>query len=151
MCVCWFSFDDRCGIRSCVSMCAPRAVRALVRRVPSLPSVPKPSKLEVCVCVCWFSMFTAVSGYACRCVRRVPFELSCERSEEDSIRESAMPTPVYLKNANLLHSRIPSTPSLLPNRDLPAVSIPTNYAFMTFNYSFVTGTKLSHAKNRGRP
>jgi hypothetical protein len=30
------------------------------------------------MCVCWFSMFDAVSGHACRCVRRAPVELSCD-------------------------------------------------------------------------
>ena len=60
------------------------------------------------------------------------------RSEEDSIRASAMPIPVYIQDTNLPQSHIPSTPSLLPFRDLPAFSITINYSFVTFNYSFVT-------------
>jgi hypothetical protein len=41
-----------------------------------------------------------------------------EGSEESSIGESAMPIPVYIQNANLPKSRIPSTLSLLPTRDI---------------------------------
>jgi hypothetical protein len=59
-----------------------------------------------------------------------------ESVNKNLIRESALPTPVYIQNANLPPSRTPSTPSLLPTRDLPAVSIPINYSFVTFNYSF---------------
>jgi hypothetical protein len=49
-----------------------------------------------------------------------------------------MLTPVYVYNKDLPQSRIPSTSSLLPIRDLPAASITINYSFVTFNYSFVT-------------
>jgi hypothetical protein len=45
-----------------------------------LGTVPKQSMLDACVCVSvgFLSMIDAVSGHASRCVRRAPFELSCE-------------------------------------------------------------------------
>jgi len=42
---------------------------------------------------------------------------------------SAMLTHVYVYDKDLPQSRIPSTPSLLPIRDLPAASITINYSF----------------------
>jgi hypothetical protein len=58
-----------------------------------------------------------------------------------------MLTPVYVYDKDLPQSRIPSTPSLLPIRDLPTASITINYSFVAFNYSFVT---LAHTYTKAR-
>jgi hypothetical protein len=61
-----------------------------------------------------------------------------------SIGESAMPILIYIQNANLPKSRIPSTPSLLPTRDLPAVSIPIHYSFVTLRSPLFIRDRTKH-------
>ena len=73
--------------------------------------VPKPSMLDACVCVrafrcvCHFPVRcppVAVSGHAFRCVLEAVRRI---RRKFNSGISKAMPTPVYLQNANLPKSR----------------------------------------------
>ncbi len=102
--------------------------------------VPKPSMLDACVCVCAFRCVchfpvrcppVAVSGHAFRCVLEAVRRI---RRKFNSGISKAMPTPVYIKTQISRNLVKPSTPSLLPICDLPAVSIPIHYSFVTLHY-----------------
>jgi hypothetical protein len=117
---------------------------------PLLGSVPKPSMLDACVCVSMCAPLRRSMPAGCG-VR--PCVSMCGRSRAKDPKkvqfgESAIPTPVYIQNANLQKSRIRSTPSLLPTRDLSAVAIPIHYSFVTLHYSFVTGSVEKVSRKR---